>query len=325
MRRPTDDIIKQALDNKANVADAESVAAWFATPEGEKWLLQHMKHDFENIESGAIPLADNIPMYEVLHRIETQITHKQHRMLILRIAAILIPCVLLIGIWTNINHRIGGNPFSSPENLTLETNPGELLQIVFQDGTKVHLGADSRISYPARFGIGPREVELSGEAYFEVASQQKRPFIVALKDAKIKVLGTKFNIKAYEESPEIHVILDEGSISFSNIHSTYKLNPTEQLRYNRQTGITDIFRTTSKQGTLWRKGIIAFNKAFIDEVLNTIEHLYGVKSEIRSPLVYQYTYTLQTTRLPLEELLWELNRIGPVKFNLEKDKIIVEF
>ena len=325
MRRPTDDTIKQALDNKATVADAASVAAWFATPEGEKWLLQYMKHDFENIENGSIPLADNIPMHEVLHRIEVQISHRQRRTLMLRIAAILIPCALLVGLWANINRRIGGNPFSTPENLALETGPGELLQVVFQDGTKVHIGADSRISYPARFGIGPREVELSGEAYFEVASQQGRPFIVGLKDAEIKVLGTKFNIKAYDESPEINVILDEGSVTFSNFHTQYKLNPAEQLKYNRRTGTTDIFRITSNHGTLWRKGITAFNKASIDEVLSTIEHLYGIKSEIHSSLVYQYTYTLQTTRLPLEELLWELNRIGPVKFRLEKGKILVGF
>ena len=116
---------------------------------------------------------------------------------------------------------------------------GQKSTLVLPDGTKVWLNSDSRLRYPDTFGKRNRTVQLTGEAYFEVAKDKRRPFLVEAGEVNIRVLGTTFNIKAYPDENEIETILLEGSIELTarlDAKSALKpviMEPGQSLRFNK--------------------------------------------------------------------------------------------
>src|SRR5690606_11529614 len=114
------------------------------------------------------------------------------------------------------NQRIN----SSEQLVTLQTPNGGQYQVTLPDDTKVWLNAGSTLQYPGRFTSASRRVELNGEAYFEVAHIKNSPFIVASQEQEITVLGTHFNVNAYENEPDTRTTLLEGSVQVSALNTT---------------------------------------------------------------------------------------------------------
>ena len=152
-----------------------------------------------------------------------------------KIAAVLIPLALIIGIYMDLNSRVDLFASSGYEEVTVPK--GERLQLMFQDGSKVYLNSDSHIRYPKKFGLSERKVELSGEGWFEVAKLKDRPFIVKLNELDIQVLGTTFNVNAYKEDPNISIALNTGIIKLTGY--TFKplnLKPGDKAVYDKASG-----------------------------------------------------------------------------------------
>ena len=175
-------MIRRVLNEKAAPDEAAEVAAWFATDEGQAWLAAEFDNDARQLESGAMAPLSDIPGEELLRRIELTLARARRRRALFRVAAILIPCALILGLWANLNSRLGGALFSADEQKTVAAAVGERKEVIFQDGTRIFLNAGSTISYPERFGLSERRVQLDGEAYFEVAHNPRRPFVVETSD-----------------------------------------------------------------------------------------------------------------------------------------------
>lgn len=159
---------------------------------------------------------------------------------------------------------------------TINIPRGGEFNLVLADGTRVFLNAMSSFKYPVTFTGNTREVELSGEAYFEVKKDVERPFIVKTTAINIEVLGTSFNLNAYVNTEKIVTTLVEGSvklISHSNSESMF-LEPEEQATFHIKDGLTEIERVDVNLYTAWKDGNFIFHDARLEDIMNTLTRWY---------------------------------------------------
>lgn len=180
-----------------------------------------------------------------------------------------------------VNQLLNNNVQDSPSLLsynTIETPRGGQYQIVLPDGTKVWLNAASVLKYPTRFIGKERKVELSGEAYFEVAKNASMPFKVSSAGQVVEVLGTHFNINAYADESLMRTTLLEGSVKINYKQASSVLRPGEQAQISNKTtnDINVIKNTDLDEATAWRDGYFQFNHADIKTVMLQISRWYDV-------------------------------------------------
>ena len=209
------------------------------------------------------------------------------------------------------------------ECLTSQTNTlyvpaGQRASIKLQDGTTVWLNAQSTLEYPACFTTDERKVSLNGEAYFEVAKDASRPVIVNADDVKIKVLGTKFNVFNYPDSPAIKTSLIEGSVSISYSGSNILIRPGEECV--AQGGKMNINEFNVQETLSWRDGIYIFNDICLSEIVEKLELYYDVKIEIENPALESERYTCKfRLRDGIETILETISGINHFKIIIDKE------
>jgi len=158
---------------------------------------------------------------------------------------------------------------------TITTPRGRQYQLTLPDGTKVWLNAASRITFPTAFGGAWRKVEISGEAYFEVARDAGRPFKASAGDADIEVLGTSFNINAYDDERAVKATLLDGSVKVSGARSGVLLKPGQQAVINDQLQVkSDI---NIEQVLAWKNGLFYFNSTDIATVMQQLSRWYDIE------------------------------------------------
>jgi transmembrane sensor len=158
---------------------------------------------------------------------------------------------------------------------TITTPRGGQYQVVLSDGTKVWLNAASALKYPATFAGKERMVELSGEAYFEVAKNKNMPFKVSLNKMTIQVLGTHFNVNAYADEDAIKTTLLEGSVKLSSGNATSFLKPGQQGVFAKQ----ENFRVSDvnvQEAVAWKNGYFIFDNENIQGIMRKISRWYDV-------------------------------------------------
>jgi hypothetical protein len=157
-------------------------------------------------------------------------------------------------------------------NNTVRTPRGGQYQLTLSDGTQVWLNAASSITYPTRFTGAQRMVAVSGEAYFEVAENKEKPFIVSINDNnKVEVLGTHFNINAYEDEASVKTTLLEGKVKVSRGDDAVVLQPGQQSSGTRINNAVDI-----DQIMAWKNGIFSFEGKTLQEVLRELARWYNL-------------------------------------------------
>lgn len=190
----------------------------------------------------------------------------------------------------------------------------------FQDGTRVYINSDSWLKYPKKFGLSKREVFLVGEAYFVVAKNKKRPFIVNLNGPSVHVLGTSFDVQAYPENKDIVICLDEGHVNLTlSSAKEYPLLPGEKLIYNKESDQCRIIKNDhSKQVSMWKDNVISFKDTPLTEVVKVLNRWYNVNFKIEDEQASKYVYTLTSDNTILEKVLQDLEKIAPVKFEYDE-------
>jgi transmembrane sensor len=158
----------------------------------------------------------------------------------------------------------------------LTTPRGGQYQLFLPDGTAVWLNAASSIEYPTAFTGSTREVRITGEAYFEVAHNAAMPFIVKTAGEEVRVLGTHFNINAYEDENSVKTTLLEGSISLKTDHSSVLLKPGEQARLEKNGTVEVAEDNDLEQVLAWKNGLFKLSSAELPDVLRQVSRWYDV-------------------------------------------------
>ena len=165
---------------------------------------------------------------------------------------------------------------------TLITPRGGEYSLVLADGTRVWLNAASSLRYPTAFTAGTRIVQLTGEAYFEVAAQSKQSFIVQVGNCRVEVLGTHFNINAYDEKTSIRTTLAEGSVSVTEGDQHILLKPGEQAKTDEETQTFQRMEVNLDQVMAWKNGLFYFDDTNIQDIMQEIARWYNVSVEYKT-------------------------------------------
>lgn len=211
----------------------------------------------------------------------------------------------------------------APTYNTITTPRGGKYQVNLPDGTQVWLNAASIIRFPTNFSALPnRKVELSGEAYFEVAKDPAKPFIVVTEKQETHVLGTHFNINSYEDEEETRTALLEGSIRVSDKKNQHLiLKPGQQSTL--KAGNIEIRNIDENEVLAWKKGFFSFNEESLESIMRKISRWYDVD------VYYQDTFR-KTSFLgkisrskSITSVLKILENSGEVHFKIEGRRITV--
>ena len=187
------------------------------------------------------------------------------------------------------------------------------------DGTKVYLNSGTTLEFPSRFDGKVRSVILKGEAYFDVARNVSKPFVVEVDEMKVKVLGTSFNVKSYVDEPGVYTTLVEGSVAIlRDGQPEKKITPGEQAYYNKGVGTLSIAEVDVKEFTSWKDGVFYFKDIALEEILRIVSRWYdlevfymnqGAKSVIYSGKLPMYS--------SVEDVLRKFEISGDVRFELK--------
>lgn len=205
---------------------------------------------------------------------------------------------------------------------TLSTPTGGQYNIVLADGTKVYLNAVSSIKYPTQFNGNQRMVELEGEAYFEVAKNKNKPFIVKSGDQSIEVLGTHFNVHAYHNESVVKTTLLEGSVAVNYRDQKAILKPGQQSNVSDNTTKIKIKEVDTEAAIAWKNGRFKFDNADLKTVMRQLERWYGVKVEYRGDVSDVRFNGGTFMNKNLSEVLKVLE-LSNIKFKVEGKTIIV--
>ncbi|MBZ4037661.1 DUF4974 domain-containing protein [Flavobacterium sp. 17A] len=226
-----------------------------------------------------------------------------------------------------ITYVINPNADNSKEEAnsfnTLSTPTGGQYNIVLADGTKVFLNAVSSIKYPTQFNGNQRIVELDGEAYFEVAKNKNKPFIVKSDGQSIEVLGTHFNVHAYDNESVVKTTLLEGSVAVASRNQKAILKPGQQSNVVNNSSKITIKEVDTEAAIAWKNGRFKFDNADLKSVMKQLERWYGIKVEYRGD-VSDVRFNGGTFRNKnLSEVLKVLE-LSNIKFKVEGKTIIVD-
>lgn len=318
-------MINRVVGEVATKGDALEVVEWFSsTIEGQQHLGDMLDKDAYMIDNDTISdkTFSAVQSDKLFKNIDREIYKKSFRRASLKVAAVFIPLLIvsLLAIYFNNQTSI----FEGVKYTELYIPNGENARIFFQDGSEVYLNSDTRIRYPERFGIRKREIFLDGEAYFNVSTNSKRPFIVNSQNTSVRVLGTSFNVNAYSDSEVIKVVLDKGKTSFHVNKYNYTMSPGQQLEYNKTTGRTIVYNlSNASNASLWKDNMLYFYDTPLAEVLKVLERKYDVKFHLQENKALEYSYTLTTKHTNLDSILTELQKIAPVRFDQNEQNIFV--
>lgn len=317
--------IKNVLNNASSKNDALEVASWFANSmEGQSYLSDLIDKDSYLLEEH---LEENLAIsseqsHKIFSKIERNIRKTTLKPLLFKVAAMLLPFVLVLGLGFYFNRQV--NLFGKSDYSEIHVPKGETLRIIFQDGSEAYLNSDTRLKYPEKFGVKNRKVFLDGEAYFNVSPNKRRPFIVETLKNKILVLGTSFNVDAHAIEDRIEVVLDEGKVVFESRTSSYSMLPGQKIIFKQSDGSTTITNLkNSIHESSWKQNFIQFSNTPLDDVIKTLDRRYNVRFVINNPDALKYTYTLVSKQTTIETILNELEKIAPVRFRIENNQINV--
>jgi transmembrane sensor len=225
------------------------------------------------------------------------------------------------------------NPYKSPETTVLEAkkitkeNPsGQRSQIQLPDGSMVHLNAESKITYTDDFGIQSRELDLLGEAFFEVRGNADLPFIVKTGEIYAKALGTSFNVMAHCPKEVVDVTLITGSVEVGRLDNgefpKTTLNPGEKAELS----LTEIRKTKYDYSDIaWKDGIIVFEKATLQQVTQKLQRWYGVAIKVENAPIDTWSYTGKFQNTSLEIILERMSYSQKFKYDIYNDFVNIKF
>ncbi|SCD21266.1 FecR protein [Proteiniphilum saccharofermentans] len=198
-------------------------------------------------------------------------------------------------------------------------------ELILSDGSKVFLNSESQLTFPSYFEGDTRNVELTGEAYFEVKKDEK-PFIIQTPDLMIEVLGTSFNINAYQTNPYVNATLVEGSIRIhlSENQETFLLQPEHNFRLDKLSDEISVQQVNTDVYTSWVKGEFVFRNQPLSEIFVQLERWYDFRIVYESPDIgkMRFTGSVEKAR-PLNYLLDQIQAVTDIGYRPEGDKIIL--
>ncbi len=197
---------------------------------------------------------------------------------------------------------------------TLIVPRGGEFSLELADGTRVWLNAESRLRYPVAFTGKERKVEMEGEVYFEVVKNNEKPFIVTVNGVDIRVLGTSFNVSAYQE--EVVTTLVEGKVQLKKGDEQVILSPNQQAIWSDDK--FKVKQVDARNYVLWKEGIFYFEDVDLERILDDMARWYNVNIFYMNPTLKKMKFSVEIKRYEdINEILRRIEQTKRVKFEVK--------
>ena len=209
---------------------------------------------------------------------------------------------------------------------TIRVPRGAEFNVTLDDGTKVWLNSESSIRFPVAFLGEERRIWVSGEVFAEVAEDAGRPFIMNTGKIDIKVLGTKFNVRAYSDEECIMTTLVEGAVQVDDSSGEVAvLSPSEQLVYDKASGRNDVRKVDVELFVSWQDGVYLFESQRLEDIMTLISKWYDVEVFYQNAGVKDIIFSGRLKRYEnAETLLNVFESLGGVRFTVQGKTVVVE-
>ncbi len=239
----------------------------------------------------------------------------------LRIAAV--AAILVVGslfMWNTINS-------GSQWQKVAVTDTTQQLELA--DGSKVWINSNSQFQYPNQFEGNQRLVEMEGEAFFDIAKNPEKPFIIEAGDLRIKVLGTSFNVRNYSDENFAQVTVRSGKVEVTNVNGGFTkiLEANDQLTFDKKRlKINALIKDVNLNSLAWWSGKMVFVNEKLSRVKEVLEHVYDVELEFSNPDLLKCSYTISNDvkEEGLDNLLavlkeafaFKVEKVSKIKYNI---------
>lgn len=307
----------QYFSNTLSAAEVAEVEAWIDSSEENRRMAERIY--LLCYAGDTLSAMSGVDSKAALGKVRGRIAASRRRVLWHRIASaaamLLIP-VAAIALWS-----IGGEKKvqESVQQVEMKTTSGMISSVTLPDGSKVWLNSNSCLRYPTRFE-GERRVELVGEGYFDVARDEQHSFVVQTSTMEVEVLGTEFNIDAYERSGrDVRTTLVNGSINMSfevgeGREQKVEVLPGQRVTINPDSKEWSVCNVNAVADASWKDGRIVFDKTPFREALRMIENRFNVEFVVKNPKFYEHNFTGMFTDQRLEVILEHFKRSSDMRF-----------
>lgn len=223
-----------------------------------------------------------------------------------------------------LEYSAGEKLIQSVKYNTLSTPMGGQYQLSLPDGSKVWLNSGSSIRFPTAFIGKERVVELKGEAYFDITENKKMPFIVRTNNSMdIKVLGTQFNVMAYDDEKSINTTLVEGSVQILKESGTAFLEPGQAAILNKGTGKIKVAEADIDEAVAWKNGYFIFSNENIESIMRKVSRWYNIEVDYQGNLSNKDFVGTISRDKNISELLKMLELTGAIHFKVDGRRVTV--
>lgn len=291
-------------DGKLTVEERRQVEAWMVEADENRRIAEQVQ--MLCLATDAVNVMQKVDTEKALKKVKSRMVEKKIGLWqwTQRIAAILSIPLLLALFVQYMNDRD-----TLTQMIEVKTNPGMTTTVVLPDSTVVCLNSESSLRYPMQFDGSVREVTLSGEAYFEVAKDSKKKFMVVTPHrSRIEVLGTHFNVEAYPNEVDVATTLVEGKVCFlyeaaANVTKKVMMAPGQKLIYNSVNNSMQLDNTSCLSEIAWKDGKIIFSDTPLGEALKMLEKRYNVAFVVDNKMLMDNSFTGAFTDQRLERIL----------------------
>lgn len=323
------EIIIRYLDGSATIDEKQLLLQWLKES-------QHNRNDFNETRdlwlSCDIVSEDEKETDIALERLHQRIISeynaiKQRRRPLMnwyQTAAILLVMLSLGGYWLSTRKPAEVETIRIQNQLI--TAKGSKGQFELPDGTIVWLNSESKLVYPETFEKGRREVALTGEGYFQVVEDRKKPFIVKTGDIDIEVLGTAFDISNYPYMNKAEVVLLSGSVSVhtSDTNDPVKLKPGQLYTYNKQGQSKSVSPTKAELHVDWIKERLVFDNQRLSDIIISLEGWYNVEIECPKAFAEKTRLSFVVRGENTDEIFSAMKLIIPINYTISENKITIQ-
>ena len=314
-------LVAKVLANEATTEEKDQLRQYLQANSGEKLVYDQLKEYWDaDVQLSTVPLAgfEEKLMKKVLADKERVSTGKINQMkMLLRISSVAASLFFILSSYLYFVHQPDGS------HLLTYVAQQQPLEYTLADGSRVKVNKNSSVTISDNFGEKTRNVQLKGEAYFVVEHDAQRPFIVEAGGTKVKVLGTRFNVK--EDQNKIITTLVEGSVKFSSDNYETLLVPGEELCYSINTGKYNLYATDVQFNTAWVTGRYTYQNLKFADLLQKLSYIYKMPIEI-SGSSKAFNKVVSASFLydePLADILSALETELNFKFREVQDKMII--
>lgn len=319
-------IIEKLLRSEATEAEQKAAQQWLKEGSFSEEADEHYRQKWLEAEHATV---DEALRLEMLENLRAQIAPAQtqrrrtipFRQIYQSVAAVLLPVVLAFSIYQMYNSSLGTRRSKSPSIVSVEN--GQKARMTLPDGTKVWINSGSTLKYDNLYNQSERMISLDGEAYFEVAKDKTRPFIVHTSRMDIQAVGTAFDVKAYTSENSITATLIEGKVKVSGDKFETNLLPNEKVVYDKLTATyKHISVENASFSCIWKNNKLAFEDETLGEIAVILERNYNVDIEFESEKIKNIRFFGVIKNNSLQSVLQLIALASPVNYSLENSKII---